>query len=224
MVNRVTIERLKTWQFTFSPGATMKKFLGLSTVLTILCSGNCATVAQEFEPRTSTSGVADFSGVGLGVDAGVGLGSAGQVNASGIIGGAHAGYNFQAQRLVGGIEVDFLTSRIRSGRSVAMSFNQTFLSSARVKAGYVFGDLLAYGTLGWAYSTSSYRDISGSANKTIKGTAFGGGLEYAVTRNLSVRGEYIHYTFGRQSYVTPLNVTPISASTNLLRAGASVHF
>jgi outer membrane immunogenic protein len=184
--------------------------------------------AQDFASRTSTGGTADFSGVGLGIDAGLGVSSSSNLNSSfdpsGLIGGGHVGYNFQAQRIVGGAEADFLTSRIRSGTVASMSFRQTYLSSARVKAGYVFGDLLAYGTVGYAYSTTSYRDLSGSSDKTVKGAAYGGGLEYAVTRNFSVRGEYIRYDFGTQTYVTPLSTLPISTKTNLLRAGASVHF
>jgi outer membrane immunogenic protein len=184
--------------------------------------------AQDFASRTSTGGTADFSGVGLGIDAGLGVGSASNVStsfdASGLIGGGHVGYNFQAQRIVGGAEVDFLTSRMRSGTVLSMSFRQTYLSSARVKAGYVFGDLLAYGTVGYAYSTASYRDFSGASDKTIKGAAYGGGVEYAMTRNFSIRAEYIRYDFGTQTYVTPVSTLPISTNTNLLRAGASVHF
>jgi outer membrane immunogenic protein len=195
----------------------------LLPLFALICASP-ALAQQDFSSRTSTGGTADFSGVGLGLDAGVGLGSAGTINASGAIGGAHVGYNFQAQRLVGGAEGDFLTSHIQSGTVASMSFKQTFLSSARAKAGYVFGDLLAYGTVGYAYSTSSYRDLSGASNKTIKGTAFGAGVEYAVTRNFSIRAEYMRYAFGTQTYVTPLSTVPISANTNLLRGGASVHF
>ena len=126
--------------------------------------------AADFDLQTTPSRPsADFSGVGLGVDAGVGLGSAGEGNASGAIGGAHIGYNFQASRLVGGAEADFLTSGIKSGGLTPTSFQQNFLSSTRVKAGWAFGDLLAYGTVGWAYSTSKLTDQSGSSNKSIKG-------------------------------------------------------
>ena len=180
--------------------------------------------AQDFAPRAENGRRADFSGFGLGVDAGVGLGAAGQANTSGVVGGGHVGYNFQAQGLVGGAEIDFLTSHIKSGTSAAMSFNQTFLSSARVKAGYVFGDLLAYGSIGRGYATTSYRDLSGSTNKTLKGNVFGAGVEYAVTRNVSVRAEYMRYSFDGQTYVTPSNATPLTTDTNLLRAGARVHF
>jgi outer membrane immunogenic protein len=184
-----------------------------------------AAYAADFDLQTTpTRPSADFSGVGLGVDAGVGLGSAGGASASGMIGGAHIGYNFQANRLVGGAEADFLSSGIKSGSLSTTSFQQNFLSSTRVKAGWAFGDLLAYGTVGWAYSTSKFTDARGSSSQSIKGTAFGAGAEFALTRNAFLRAEYLRYDFGAQTYVTPLNTRPISTTTNLLRAGASVHF
>ena len=184
-----------------------------------------AAFAADFDLQTTpTRPSADFTGVGLGVDAGVGLGAASSVNASGVIGGAQVGYNFQATRLVGGAEVDFLTSGIKSGSLGPISFQQNFLSSARAKAGWAFGDLLAYGTVGWAYSTSKLTDPSGTSNKSIKGNAYGAGTEFAVTRNAFLRVEYLRYDFGAQTYVTPMNTRAISTTTNLLRAGASVHF
>jgi outer membrane immunogenic protein len=189
----------------------------------ILTSG--AVRAADFDLQTTPSRAsADFSGVGLGVDAGVGLGAAGDGNASGAIGGAHIGYNFQANRLVGGAEADFLTSGIKSGGLNPTSFQQNFLSSTRVKAGWAFGDLLAYGTVGWAYSTSKLTDQTGSSNKSIKGTAYGAGAEFALTRNAFLRVEYLRYDFGAQTYVTPLSARTLSTTTNMLRAGASVHF
>ena len=184
-----------------------------------------AASAADFDLQTTPSRPSvDFSGVGLGVDAGVGLGSTGGGNASGAIGGAHVGYNFQASRLVGGAEADFLTSGIKSGNLGANSFQQNFLSSARVKTGWAFGDLLAYGTIGWAYSTSKFTDATGTSNKSIKGTAYGAGAEFALTRNMFLRAEYLRYDFGAQTYVTPLSARTMSTTTNLLRAGASVHF
>ena len=194
-----------------------------AVVSLILTSG--AVRAADFDLQTTPSRAsADFSGVGLGVDAGVGLGAAGEGNASGAIGGAHIGYNFQANRLVGGAEADFLTSGIKSGGLNPTSFQQNFLSSARVKTGWAFGDLLAYGTIGWAYSTSKLTDQTGSSNKSIKGTAYGAGAEFALTRNAFLRVEYLRYDFGAQTYVTPLSARTLSTTTNMLRAGASVHF
>jgi outer membrane immunogenic protein len=160
----------------------------------------------------------------LGVDGGVAFGSASTAHTTGPAGGAHLGYNFQASHFVGGAEVDSMFGSIRTGSLGAPSFNQSYLSSARVKAGYVFGDIPGYGTVGWAYSTVNYEDPLASQNKTITGSVFGFGAEYALTRNVSVRAEYLRYDFGNADYSTTYSSRQIYTDTNLLRAGASVHF
>ena len=199
--------------------------LPLLTALAATILAGSAARAADFDIQTTPSRPsADFSGVGLGVDAGVGLGTTGGVNASGMVGGAHVGYNFQANQLVGGAETDVLTSGVKSGSLSTTSFQQNFLSSTRAKAGWAFGGLLAYGTLGWAYSTSKFTDASGTSNKSIKGSAYGAGAEFAVTRNTFLRAEYLRYDFGSQTYVTSLTSRAMSTNTNLLRVGASVHF
>jgi outer membrane immunogenic protein len=181
--------------------------------------------AQDYRTNTGPNG-ADFSGVGLGVDAGVALGSAGGANTSGPAGGLHIGYNFQAAHFVAGGEVDTMLGSIRAGSigGGGVSFNQDYLSSARAKVGYAFGDFLAYGTLGWAFSTGTYEDPLASQSKTITGSVFGLGAEYALTRTVSVRAEYLRYDFGNTTYSTPFSSKQIYTDTNLLRAGASVHF
>ena len=177
----------------------------------------------DYRTNTGPNG-ADFSGVALGLDAGVALGSAGTANASGPAGGAHLGYNFQAAHLVGGAEIDTMLGSIKTGSLGSASFSQNLLSSARVKAGYAFGDLLGYGTIGWGYSTATYQDPAGTENKTIRGLVLGVGAEYALTRIVSIRAEYLRYNFGDSSYATPFSSQTISTNTNLLRVGASVHF
>jgi outer membrane immunogenic protein len=177
----------------------------------------------EYRTNTGPNG-ADFSGVALGLDAGVALGSASGANASGPAGGAHVGYNFQAAHIVGGVELDTMVGSIKTGNIGVASFSQNFLSSARVKGGYAFGDILGYGTIGWGYSTATYQDPAGSVNKTIRGLVFGVGAEYALTRIVSLRAEYLRYDFGAASYATPFSSRSIDTNTNLLRIGASVHF
>jgi outer membrane immunogenic protein len=177
----------------------------------------------QYRTNTGPDG-ADFSGVALGVDAGVALGSAGGANASGPAGGAHLGYNFQAAHIVGGAEIDTMFGSIKTGSLGIASFSQNNLSSARVKGGYAFGDILGYGTIGWGYSTAHYEDPTGAQNKTIRGLVFGFGAEYALTKVVSIRAEYLRYDFGNNSYATPYASKPIYTDTNLLRVGASVHF
>jgi outer membrane immunogenic protein len=177
----------------------------------------------EYRTYTGPNG-ADFSGISLGVDAGVALGSASGANTSGPAGGLHLGYNFQAAHLVGGAEVDTMFGSIKAGSLGGGSFNQDFLSSARVKGGYAFGDFLGYGTIGWAFSTATYEDPFSSQSKTISGSVFGFGAEYALTRSVSIRAEYLRYDFGNATYSTPYSSKQIYTDTNLLRVGASVHF
>jgi outer membrane immunogenic protein len=179
--------------------------------------------AQDYRTNTGPNG-ADFSGVSLGVDGGVAFGSASGANTSGPAGGVHLGYNFQAAHFVVGGEVDTMFGSIRADGLGGASFNQDYLSSARAKAGYAFGDFLAYGTVGWAFSTATYEDPFASQSKTITGSVFGLGAEYALTRSVSVRAEYLRYDFGDATYSTPFSSKQIYTDTNLLRAGASVHF
>lgn len=180
--------------------------------------------ASDFS-RTNTGPYgADFSGVEVGPDLGVGLGSASSANISGPVGGAHVGYNFQSNRIVGGVEADAMFSGIKSGSYGTGSFRQDFLSSTRVKAGYSFGDLLGYGTIGWAWSTTNFQDFGVSSNKTVTGIAYGVGAEYAITRNVSVRAELLRYDFGNATYATPFSSEQVYTSTNVVRIGASVHF
>jgi outer membrane immunogenic protein len=181
------------------------------------------SLAQDYRTNTGPS-VADFSGFAIGVDAATALSYANDVSLTGPAGGAHIGYNLQSGGLVGGAEADAIFGSISSGSFGAGSFKQDFLSSIRAKAGYAFGSFLAYGTIGWGYSTTSYQDAFGSADKTIDGGVFGVGLEYALTRNVSILGEYLYYDFNDATYTTPFASRSISTSTSLLRVGGSVHF
>jgi outer membrane immunogenic protein len=203
----------------------MRVFAWLLLTLGALGAGGSPALADGADYRTNTGpNGADFSGVSFGVDAGVALGSASGANTSGPAGGLHLGYNFQAAHFVGGAEIDSMFGAIRAGGLGLGEFNQNFLSSMRATGGYAFGDILGYGTIGWAYSTANYEDPSGSQSKTIGGSVFGFGAEYALTRNVSIRAEYLRYDFGNATYSTPYSSKQIYTDTNLLRVGGSVHF
>jgi outer membrane immunogenic protein len=208
--------------------AIVKMRRSFAVALAFALLGACLVspaLAADLPYRTYTGpGPADFSGVEIGIDAAAALGTTGGATISGPAAGAHVGYNLQNGGLVGGAEADAIFGSIRTGSFGAGSFTQDFLSSARVKGGYAWGNMLAYGTFGWAFSTTSYQDPSGSSNKTIRGDVIGAGLEYALTRNVSVRGEYLFYDFAGATYTTPFTSKSLSTSTSLLRVGASLHF
>ncbi len=165
-----------------------------------------------------------FSGLYAGADVGVGIGTAGGANTSGYIGGAHLGYDLQFSRLMAGVEIDTLSTSISAGSFNSSEFSQKFLSSLRGRAGYIFGNVVVYGTGGFAYSTSAYRDVSGISRATIKGTAFGLGAEWSPIYKISLRAEALRYDFGSKNYATPLDTKTLSSATNLLRAGVHYRF
>ena len=134
-------------------------------------------------------------------------------NPNGVIGGAHLGYNLQIAQWVAGLEgtVDgtSVTGRtsapvvaLRSG--VTGSTRSIVQGSIRARLGVAFDRVLIYGTGGAAfagfqnnYSFGFPFFLAEQDSKTRTGWTVGGGLEYAVTNNWSIRAEYRYSDFGR---------------------------
>jgi outer membrane immunogenic protein len=132
---------------------------------------------------------------------------------SGIIGGAHVGYNLQINQWVAGLEgtvdgtgISKSASDPFSGLTVgSRAYTQ---GSIRARAGIAWDRFLVYATGGAAFTGISniYTDPIGSvtgapgASETISrtraGWTVGGGIEYAITNNWSVRAEYRYSDFG----------------------------
>jgi outer membrane immunogenic protein len=184
----------------------------------------CLTAGAAHAQALTVPAGADFSGIDLGVDLGAGIGSSGSVNTSGMLAGAHAGYNLQNGPIVGGVVGNILFGNISGGGPNSESFSSNSLASLRARGGYELGNLLLFGSLGWATSASRYQDYSGISNKWLDGYVFGFGAEYAVTRNVSIHAELSHYDFGNPTYYVPSGAAVVSTSQNLLTLGLSAHF
>lgn len=119
--------------------------------------------------------------------------------------GLHAGGNVQFGNIVAGIEADVDFGRIKGGfvDPPAPPFNpggrgNTVIDtqgSLRARIGYAFDNVLVYATGGLALANhkSTYFNWPGvgeSFTRTIKGYTVGGGVEYALTQSISIRGEY----------------------------------
>lgn len=156
---------------------------------------------------------------------------------SGVIGGAHLGYNLQYLQWVIGLEgtvdgtsMDKQVSLFgqpgflhETHPNLIVGSREDVQGSLRGRLGYAFNRFLIYGTGGAAFSnvTNSYL-ISPSfgaetITKTRTGWTVGGGLEYAVTDNWSVRAEYRYSDFGRYNDFPFTNNTLASAAAPLAR-------
>jgi outer membrane immunogenic protein len=135
----------------------------------------------------------------------------GESNGGGVIGGGHIGYNYQVSQFVFGLEGDVNGSSQRASGVdpfdyagvVGYTTRKDVDASIRGRIGYAFDRVLVYATGGGAYGnirTSYYDnlgDVDGAFNHGRFGWTVGGGLEYAIDNNWSVRAEYRYTDYGR---------------------------
>ena len=141
------------------------------------------------------------------------------ITASGPIGGIQAGFNYELPffHIVAGIEIDNSASGIRgqttvngtllSGATATAIFGSKFedFGTARIRLGYAWGRLMPYLTGGFTYGTiETYYSVAtpgffnaGSSTAIRSGVfphvgAAGGGVEYAITPNFTVKVEYLY--------------------------------
>ena len=153
------------------------------------------------------------------------------VRSSGGVFGFQFGHNWQWGPVVGGLEIDFSGADIKGSNTflqteafVPFIFNQEIkiqeLASARGRLGYlIFPNWLLYGTagIGWAHTRLNLTQVSQplglftETNTTYSnefGWVAGIGLEWKLTNNWLLRGEWLHYDFGRVTHpnlVAPVN-------------------
>jgi outer membrane immunogenic protein len=148
---------------------------------------------------------------------------------SGGIFGGQVGYNWQWGPVVGGLEVDFSGTDIKETGTFFEPFvsgDPLFtrevkideLASARGRLGYlIFPNWLLYGTagIGWGHTRFTVTEPTGiSASDFVNefGWVVGAGLEWKFAPNWLLRGEWLHYDFGR---TTISDVTPTFGDSNI---------
>jgi outer membrane immunogenic protein len=150
--------------------------------------------------------------------------------------GGEAGYDFQVARVLFGGSFDFsvmtMNDFVTSGATypccaptsyaITQTIETNWLMTARARAGWILGRrTLIFGTFGIAWMDLRYHTQfndnfaaateSATADELVNGWIYGGGVEYRLTRNLSVKGEYLFGDFD------PISVT----STNLQSTGGA---
>jgi outer membrane immunogenic protein len=183
--------------------------------------------------------------------------AAATLHPNGGIGGAQLGYNWVQSNFVFGLEGD-LNARNNSstvngvppfvGDTVdRVNFTQTdsWLSTARARAGWATGNVLFYGTGGLAVGEEdhSYTQIRTSTGQSVTlsdalvrtGWTAGGGVEWMALQNVSFGVEYLHVDLGKSTLVQPtnlvgggLNFSPSSTTfgnrSDIVRAKVNIHF
>jgi outer membrane immunogenic protein len=191
-----------------------------------------------------------WTGFYLGLNGGYGIGRTDQFNfvtdgtaaphsvGGGFIGGT-AGYNYQAGPMVVGVLADSDWASITGSRlcpiaTFVCATRGDFLGSVRARVGYAWDRVLIFGSGGlgigeFKYSVDNTTTGANAQDNVLKaGFVVGGGIEYAVTNNWAIKGEYLFYGFGANTAGpgTLLDPSAVSLRTNVhtIRAGVDYKF
>lgn len=180
-------------------GAASAAALALS-----VSTGFAADLPAYEPPAEAVVAVPSFTWTGayVGAQAGYSFGNTNirRNDPEGFVVGGYAGYNFQFDNspVVAGVETDFNYADI-DDKGAGLKDRTKWTGATRARLGYAFDRFMVYGAAGVAYAD---RKISGagSDSKTALGWTVGGGVEYAATDNVVVRGEYRYSDFGKDKF------------------------
>lgn len=144
------------------------------------------------------------------------------INTSGFLGGAFAGYNWQTDNIVYGLEGD-LGYNAKKGSNAGYDSKGGFEGSLRARLGYaVTPEILLYGTAGGAgESLKVTDDLGDSQRNTLFGWTAGVGTDIKLTDNMFGRVEYRYTDFGSKTFD---NVGKVKDSDNRITFGVGMKF
>jgi outer membrane immunogenic protein len=98
--------------------------------------------------------------------------------------------------------------------SFSTSYKNNYISTFGARFGYAFDRLLVYGKAGGAWTQDDF-DLTASDGSELSGRfdrwgwMVGGGVEYAISHNWTVKAEYNYLDFGTKNEVLTPNATDL---------------
>jgi outer membrane immunogenic protein len=158
---------------------------------------------------------------------------------SGWSGGLQLGANYQLKnRIVFGIEgeaslvdasdtiYDYM-SAANNRPNNTIKTSSDYAGTVRARLGYAVDRFLPYLTAGVAGANAKVSATDGSLSQSdfLVGWTVGAGIEYALTKNWSVRAEYLHVDLGRHTWFAGEHWQSSSLSTSeTIRLGVNYKF
>ncbi|MET4632218.1 outer membrane protein [Kaistia defluvii] len=149
---------------------------------------------------------------------------------TGFLGGVQAGYNWQFDNIVVGLQTDFAYTSAKvslngfDGEGLEQKLE--WLGSTTARIGYAFDNLLVYGKGGVAYGQSKLElsaiGLSADDSKWHTGWTAGVGAEYAFTQNITGLVEYNYVDLGSQDYFN--GAVSSDLTSNVIKAGLNYKF
>jgi len=214
------------------------KLIQSGIALAALLAAPFAAQAADLSPSPAykapsyVAPVFTWSGFYVGGNIGYGFGDAKWTAPSvsskpkGFLGGLTWGYNLQTGIWVWGIEGDLDYSAAKGSVAcggVTCTLKDQWFGTARGRIGYAgWNNFMPYFTGGAAFA-----DLKASAGALQKtdwriGWTIGGGVEYALWSNWSVKGEYLYADLGKETCCGAGR--SVTYTTNIVRTGLNYRF
>ncbi|MBV6657371.1 MAG: porin family protein [Devosiaceae bacterium] len=140
--------------------------------------------------------------------------------------GFMAGYSYQHNYLVFGVEADFSVAGIEEDRRPLGLFEtkSDYFGSIRGRIGAAFGDLHAYVTAGGGLGNVQLTSVSGATSDTNQAAlVYGAGIEWALNQDWAVGIEALRYDVLEDDYVVNTSFTA-DGTLDVIRARFSYTF
>ena len=176
----------------------------------------------------------------------------GNFSAGGGLAGLQVGYNYQVNKYVIGVEVDYDWANLNTSKDTPVNFifggysvvgtataktTQQSLGTVRLRLGYSITNGFLYATGGYAYGKAKI-DLSGTGtvnhqlmsdatgtSQNHSGWVLGAGLEYDLGSHISAKAEYLHVNLGSKTYWEGTNLSDkVSLSDNVFRVGLNYRY
>jgi outer membrane immunogenic protein len=144
--------------------------------------------------------------------------------------GGQAGYMFRLGSVLAGVEVSGLGGSIAQtitdiptpGKSITFDIGAVAALNARL--GVQIGQVMTGGLLIGSGTASSTAPGYTPETEIHTGYDFGGGVEVAVTDQMSVRGEYLYGHLNPRGYTAGGITQQVGVNLQMIRVGADWHF
>ena len=162
-----------------------------------------------------------------------------ELDLEGIVGGLHAGYNWQMDDIVFGIEGDVTFADLKDTEDAPdppeeeeQTGSVDLLASVRGRLGIALDDTLIYVTGGIAIPDAEWEETgedSGGVKFGEIGGVVGGGAEYALTESIRLRAEGLYYFFDEKEDLSGIDDATSDEAIEfddvfVIRGGVSFYF
>jgi outer membrane immunogenic protein len=161
------------------------------------------------------------------------------VNGSGILGGGYAGFNYEANRMVIGIDGDYSWANLNgseatvgpTGFTSSANSKVSWIATVAARVGYAANNFLYYGKFGGAWAGFSSNGVTTNpagiavtntgSSDTRNGFTVGAGVEWGFASNWSAKLEYDYVTFGTTNFSDMLTSVATGVVTTPARSAIS---